>query len=292
MSELKQQVLKLIREYVKSGRQLDEEYIMDLFYLIVRYRRLEEYFKIEDGIFRYGLKGLAGYCQIDKTLTINPNKLAVGIDEAEKVFESYGIPTEYVSFITTIELLIHESEHAMHMKELDSPDGSLRNRILAVAYALIRFESLTSEELSRLSPEELSQYRQKERTYDLYLEYHDFAPEERLAHLQSYGFVADIIRGLNCLDGGKQAHFEYRYRYWAMERLLENYEKLYDLNPTDCYFTLLDCDKLDLSLRRVRSFTLKERFELGVPITRRELKRLEGVKDCLEKRLSLYEKTR
>ncbi len=294
MTEMKQQILGLIREYVKSGRELDEDYISRLFHILVSCQRLEKYFKIEDFLYDNTLSSTAQYFIKEKTLKINRNLLSLELEDYIKALAADGIETAYLPFTYLAEILVHESEHAAQIRELDNPNDSVRNRILQTTYKGSEFEFLTLEKLSTLSREEVFLYLAKKKAFterdEVYGSYHSYAPEERLANVQAFDVVADVIRGLNYLDGGKLSQFDYDYRYWALDDLLEPYKEPEDLNPTGMYFDLMKLEGPDLSMEAVKSLSFKERFELGLPITPQEFERLEGVKDCLDKRISLYKK--
>lgn len=279
---MKKRLLLLIREYVKSGRSLDEDYIINILKILVEFRGLENYINVEKTDFGSLLKVIAKYYFKDKIIKVNMQNLGFEIEDYRSIFERNKKCSAYFPLVVATEILTHETGHAEHMRVIGSDRDDIEASIIRTTY--------------RLSEEDVGKIVMEERNA-IYNHFNSFAPEERLADSHAYGIMADVLKELNRIELGDLGLLEYSYKFLALDNLLAPYDEAEDMfgqdengcvSPTVSYFHLMgvkDSNVLDSSFRNL---PLKDRFLLGLPVSKDELLTLYKLEESVEKRISFY----
>lgn len=282
MNEMKKRLLLLIRDYAKSGREVDENYIVNLLKLLVEFKRLEGYVKIENTKFDSMLSSVAKYYFKEKMVRINPQNLDLEIGEYRKFYERYKKCLAYIPLVVTSEILLHETEHAGHIRVIGSDRDDIESSIIRTTY------NLSEEDVGKIVMEERNA---------IYNHFNSFAPEERLADSCAYEIIADVLKELNRIELGDLGFLEYSYKFMALDSLLAPYDEAEAMfgqdengcvSPTISYFNLMDVKDSNVLNSSSKNLPLKDRFLLGLPVSKDELLTLYKLEESVEKRISFY----
>jgi len=285
MLEMKKRILTLIKEYMKNGKDIDEEYIVRLIKILVEFRSLENYVNTSRISFDDRLPSVAKFYFEGKGIKINLSELKTEIDDYRGIIGIDELTSLYCSHAITNEVFAHETDHADHLRIIDSERRDQLANILRATYGLSDRDIM-------------SDISMKEKNA-IYMNFHSLAPEERLADGYAYDLVCDILRRLNREEAGALNILEASYRFIALDELLESYDESEALfgteegdsvGPTFGYFQLMSLKNIEDLSNSLGTLPLKDRFLLGLSLSKQELKTLYGLEDSLEKRISYYKK--
>lgn len=297
MQEMKIEILKLVKEYLKSSKPIDEDYIVRLIGIIVKYRHLSKYLKVDETDFTYDSLTLASYKFRDKKIIFD---LAGLTEEAEQYFESFKFDYasyEYAPHIIACETVSHEIEHANQQRFILRPTANVKSRILAASYSSSDFKLLNEQEVNALSPQarityELELHENIERAR-IYSCFHDLAPEERLADIWAYKLTIDLLDMIDQESSGLIRPLSDYYKYDSLHFMLNPYRTVlsvsngnFNISPTMMYLTLMDYDDILSLLEIDKGLSLKSRFEMGLRLSKKEFDSFRQKEEELERRIT------
>lgn len=297
MVEMRIELLRLIREYIKSSKTIDEDYIIRMIGIITKYRRLEEYVKVNDTIFTFDNDEIASYKIRERCVCVDLDYL---LFEAKDYINPLNGELEnlYGIHMAVLEILSHEIEHA-NQQRIIKLNRDAKQKILRATYSLIDESKLdkTDEEVDNMSASERAlfdrQLQKMVKKVFTYRAFHFLAPEERLADVYAYKQINILLGMANNMEGGRLISLRTLYWYLSLYYLIGPYERISSfageddsrVSPTIVYFSLMDYDDLATLHNLARKLNPKEAFELGLDLNPKVLKLLQDKRDRLSTKL-------
>ncbi len=253
----------------KNKKDIDEIYINDIAKIVIDNLSLANYVeKVE--VRQINAKSLARYYIGNKTIVYDLNKIIKSLESIRGLNIGYESRLLFY-YISTIEILLHEIEHANQTKKAINHEQTLEAKILTasiifgcVSSNLKQYQLLLDTGLTK---EQLDLYFNGKTL--IYKNYYNIAPEERLA---DYYAGLTILKVLNAF---KDNHDLWQYKiHTFLHTLLNGYE--ISLNPTSKYLDELGTSKiLTKSELKGDNLSLAKRLSLGLEINQDEKKELD-----------------
>lgn len=261
-------IADLTDEFIKKNNSIYENYIKELIRIIVLYDGLEDYVKsiIIKKLSCYSIYNVTDgiiYCDLKRQLNSFGKETADFYNSASEREINGG------KYLYIAQMLMHECDHAKQYKKSTSNELDLGTRILRSVYLSYL---QPDEHISLCSFHTIGDYIQR-LLFDvlndiLYNWYYEYAPEDRLADIDSYKKTLEIAKllGLEC---------SYKYH---LSMLYDTYLDSYDQEepPTIYYFMKTRRKELAEELGRLSdSLDFDTRLNLGLSLTKNERKKLE-----------------
>lgn len=276
MKRIKENVADLTEEYIKKVDLIAENYVKELERIIVSNNELEDYVK---SILIKRLSCYSYYEISDRILYCDLRRQLKSFSEDTAGFYNNASERELKGgqYLYLAQMIIHECDHASHFKKACENKPDLETKILRSVY----IEYLpTDAQKYPYYPLSLV-YKTKTKIQNilcdvlddiLYNRYYNYAPEDRLADIHSYKETLKIAKllGLEC-----------SYKYHS-SMLYDTYLDSYDQEepPTIYYFMKTRRRELAEELKQLSgSLDFDTRLNLGLLLTKKELKKLERNRD-------------
>lgn len=283
---MEQEILKLVYDYSKNGKLADRDFILKLITIVVEHKTLNSYIRrlkmCNKPTNEENELHLAEYSMCEKEIVVN----LTGLDNYLKI--CYGKYSEMFNNIEKLfygnlivsQVILHELEHADQNKKFDSNDMDTETRLIKISLREVKLlkdpEALFDVYIKMgLTPQEVICYFQRKK--QLYKEYYDYNPIERLAQIRAYKTITDSICSLK---DRLPNLYELEYASY-IKNLLAGYE--YDSNglvaPTVRYMTgmnytdswksfdFYDSDPTEMMKNLSKDYNLISRFTFGLPVT-------------------------
>lgn len=261
-------ISKVLLSYCKKEKYADEEFILKILKIIISSRKNKEYVKnIEIGKeIQNG--GVAYYDFFNKELlvTLTPQK--------KDVYE-YNLKILY--------FILHELEHVEQYKISRNSDNSMKKTLLSESlFPNLLKEKIQNFDFKHATPEETfklsAQIEYATIRGEMYSKLYEFLPAERMAEIDSFKYILDIIDRCKC-DGIKEQKEEYEKGY-AIRELMGYREKNGIIEcPTYTFYSQINninnneelFEKIISALdKNSKSMSLEERLYHGLPIDSKE----------------------
>ena len=258
---------RFIIDVYKRHGVIDQDYVLNMAHIIIRHLNLDDYIK-DVVITNLNKKDLGQYVSSKKIIKFdiaNTMDLLGSITDLNLSYEGRII----YYYISILEFLAHEIEHANQYKSVDSKELNLENKILtsSLLYKSVRnnFDNYKIA-FKNFDEKGLSEFFNKK--FEVYSLNYYLAPEERLANYYACSLIFKILKDFpnsrDVIDFKKYVFLKY---------LLMGYDV--SLSPTKLY-----CEKLGVHLLtedeyESRDLELGERLRLGLKITEQEKQNLD-----------------
>ena len=223
------QLLRLVMDYSLKGKLVDRAYIEKLVDIVVSNKDLHEYVRsltFTDKLDKSPDKvTYGGYNFLRHDVTLDYESLMMFIDNQSYHFDCLFNPTEQIVYRNLIvtQIILHELVHAYQDKKADDKsDNSVEAKLLRASFY---FSQLCKNPklLELLLRGELSIEEFKKMgalNFELYHQYYDYDPVERMAQAHSYKMVVSMLEPVK-----KQLPSLYEFENATYgEELLKSYE--------------------------------------------------------------------
>ena len=274
-------ILELKKYFIdayKNKISLNEDFIYKLGEILVNNLDLSDYVK-DIQIINLNGKDLGQYIRSRKIVTYDLASVIHLLNSVTNLNLSYDSRILYY-YVSILEFLAHEIEHANQYKKANFNDVNLENRILANslmfkgAYSNVLFYNEVVKIFGTMKADDY--FKQK---FNVYTDNHDLAPEEKLANYYAINLILEILKEYP--DNKDLINFK---KYILLKYLMMGYDK--DLSPTDTYLHKLNIDiSKDLNKDDLKLF---RRLSLGLKIKEEEYKDLNLMSRRLAKIVYSY----
>lgn len=220
-------LLRLLWDYSAARKIVDSDYIDKLIDIVVNHKKINKYvtklniLTDRDSITNSGIS-LASYNPFSKTLEVYSD----GINEMLNYEDKYrvlfnDIEQIFYNNLLITQIILHELEHANQRRIIDTETG-LEAEILKLSTTQMEISAGIKLLESGYSIEDVRRYilEINLKNRQNYEENYEFAPEERLAQIQSY---KEIIETLSELKEYVPNLLEFEKTNW-LENMLRGYE--------------------------------------------------------------------
>lgn len=271
---------KLLFDYSINRKRVDENYISELFDIIINGKNLNEYvrdYRIIDECEKTGFKSqysVASYNGETKIITLSKEGIDIVVKNQMKYSYLFS-DIEYFLYINLLatQIILHELEH-VNQEKLIHTGSDMESKILMIssAYDIKLIEKLVMSKKINPLVAFLYEYIKVEKYNNKYYKFYIYSPHERLAEIKSYQQIIDALSIFN----------QYSKRIIEFEKIckLENMIKGYDdysFSPTILFLKKLKkqeqlkqfdwySDNSEEALKlSMQHYSLEERLKYGLP---------------------------
>ncbi len=257
------EIYSLIIRYLRLNKKLDHEFIKEFIEYVIFTLNLKPYVDITQNARIYN-RGIGTYFYRDKDITIDLFKI---FNQAEKLSKQLDANLLLVYYLETSRILLHEVVHASQFRKATSSNTDIETKILkaSLMYDIILNDNNKLQDFLNkgLNPKVFNQKN------NVYLQYYDIAPEERLAETNAYYIMLMVLELLQTDANNLTIH----YLNCFLKNLLRGYEKT--LNPTKSYLEALETSQvLTPEELEGKDIPLVTRTKLGLAISTEEREEL------------------
>lgn len=276
---MEEELLNLI--YMHQGKEIESNtaFLTSFLKIILKYEKLDDYIKkiaIKDSFI-----WVSDYNWRSKSITVYKENLKNYLKSLngwiQSSFQKARFP--YTELLT---ILLHECAHANHHKKIeDKNNNSLEKDILRICYERSYYNRLLQDMIEKNYPQQtIMKIKNKLlRKQEIYNKFNVLAPEERLATLESYNRILDILELKRLENNEMIRHTELR----VLQEVKKGYTKRNGsiTSPTITYLKLIDeeaLSKLDwyhedsmICLKKLKKeYPLELRITYGLSIDEEE----------------------
>lgn len=279
------EVLKLIFDYSVKGKLVDSKFIDKIIEMVVSKRHLNDYIrnvrftnkleKSSDELY------IATYNPLSKQILVDYESIQIDM-ERRSYYDQLFCSLEQIMFrnLTITQYILHEIEHAFQNKQLDNKsDTSIEVKLVKAGFILsqaIKNPRVLNALLNgKISVQDFINYRQK--NIELYKQYYNLDPIERLAQVNSFRIIVDSIEPIK---GYIPNLYEFEQAS-LLEEMLSGYTDSWEhgICPTQVYlfgtrqnhvwfeFDFYDQDPSQLMQDVKNRYNLARRLSLGLPVS-------------------------
>ena len=272
---MKLELLRLIYEYIKNRKEMDETFVNKIIEIVVNNKELNPYIKgiiitneplesvdeFTSASFNYYSRKLRMNLQGTIEFSQYLSKF-YPFTKAEKILYQYF-------FITQI--ILHELEHVNQLQKEINKEDDIETSIISAAN---RYMNISSN----LFINNLSDYIRKSQM--LYKKYYRFAPTERLADYYSYCAIIEMLKELQ----GKDSSL-IRYEWMKLkETCLSGYDDV--SNPTKFYLEQTGSSEYWPEIKeKASTLTWMEKLIYGLEVPQEKLHQLKKVNEKMKERI-------
>lgn len=279
------EMLKLIYAYSVNGKLVDSRFIDKLIEIVVSKKSLNNY--VRNIRFTNELEKndcgvlCAAYSPLTKEVLLDYESMQI-VMENSSYYESLFGDLEQVMFrnMTITQIILHELEHAYQHKQADNKmDNSIERKLINASFVLEQAmknpKFITAILNGEIPSNEVLIYVLQNR--ELYKRYYAFNPIERLAQINSFRNIVDLIEPI-------KRHIPNLYEFQnasLVEEMLMGYEDSWHqgICPTQVYlsgtrqskvwseFDFYNQDSSQLLKSVSNQYSLARRLQLGLPVS-------------------------
>lgn len=190
---MEEELLKLVYKHQEKELENNVEFLESFLEIILQYENLKNYIqKIEN---TDTTDWIAKYDYGRKAIIVSKEKLKKYIKEMP-IYTQDKLERLRLTYAELLIILLHESTHAAHFKKVeDKNDDSLETNILRISYERVYCTKLAKMMIEKGYPKYdiLKIIKNIERLHKIYNQFGIFAPEERLAIINSYKKIYTIF---------------------------------------------------------------------------------------------------
>ncbi len=283
-----EEVAKIIFDYTKKNKQADEEYVEKLVDVISNGKNIEKY------ISKIEIKEAE-----DSSYNINTGELQISLDEEYANFEyKLSRKNNFILNANVALTVFHELDHANYKKTAINDHNSLDSTYFAITNSKLEkpriielddetYDNLTQEAQDELLHECEGKVLDMAKSVMYYILYHDKAPYEKRANINSNIDLDRVINKLYNTSIDNKVLEKYRllklkkfikvcrYGYTTMGNITNSpaydYFKKIGLGEMLLEILIYDSDPT-IAYKKAKSlYTLQQRIIYGLPLTREEL---------------------
>lgn len=292
---MEKDILELIYNYSINAKLADPNFVDKLVEIIVNHKNLNEY--VKDIHFYEGEQlmennkiQLASYNIVDRFMAFNVATIREYLEIYGRNYSSYFSDVEQMFYNNLLisHIILHELEHADQNKKYNSAIHNTENTLIRIAFRgsylfkdpLVCFKELTNMGYTLSQIDIMLKQRR-----NLYKEYYNYNPTERLADIKSYNTLAKSLSHLK-----KQMPNLYEYEYINyMKSLISGYDLDTLQAPTITYvgalgfpndwskFHFYDEDPQIMMDQIFDQHSFIERLAFGLPVTYGEYDKAQKV---------------
>lgn len=264
---------KLIHDYSSKNKKVDPEFILNIVNIYIKEYLIDDYVT---GIMPIDDNCYAAY-SLDKFIRINIDLLNDKYLCEENSFGLSEQENNYFKYINVVQKILHELEHAKQYKKIVNIKKDLETMVLigslAVERILINKNDKTLDDIPKSIQE--SYFRNQS---DIYKKYYKYAPEEKMAEIDSrkecLRLIADLL--------GKNSELYTMYKYNIYDLYLKGYEN--DIIPTKLYLEKRGYLELWEPIDRFsKNYSYIERARTGTQLTKLEKEQIKTEKELILK---------
>lgn len=264
---------KLIHEYASTNKKIDPDFILEVVNIGVCAYDIEDYIS---GIIPINTNNFGAY-SLDKLVRINLDLLNEKCLGDENKFKLSEIENSYRKYINVVQTILHELEHAKQYKKITHIEKNLETMVLISSLPAERIIMDKNDKTLDDIPKTMKESYFKEQ-FEIYKKYYKYAPEERMAEIDSRKECLKIINYL--LD--KNSRFSLMYRYMIYNLYLKGYEN--NVIPTKLYLEKRGYLELWEPIDRFsRNYSYLDRARTGTKLTNLEKEQIKTEKELILK---------
>ena len=270
---MNEEILKLLYNYSINSKYADQDFYDELLIIFSKYNSLSEYLmqiKIDNKI-----KDLGIYDYKSKTIKINNIEVLNNSDQEIELLSLRNIDEFFLLNIEAILTVLHEFEHVYQSFIVDRRVFNLEEQLIYYGLAFSNASILAKFFGTKYTKEELNYL------YDLTYE---FNPIERLADINSYKNILQIINYENKINN----RIKFLLKYLYEKNKLSGYKIIQSKIecPSYLYFKKLNklADIKNISFNSSNN-SLNYRLSLGIEITEEEFNETKNNIQKLKKKI-------
>ncbi len=263
------ELTKYILDAYKGSVPLNEDYVYALGDIIINNLDLNNY--VKNIQFRnLDEKALGRYVSSKKVINYDLRAVISLLSSVKNINLSYDSKKLYY-YISALEFLAHELEHANQYKKINKPDIDLENKILTSS---LLFKNAWNNDLfynmalEILGKDKLKNFLQDKNK--IYMDNWSIAPEEKLANYYAGSLILKILNNFNQYED--LIKFK---RFIFLKYLMDGYDTT--LNPTKVYLEKIKANLLTEKEINGEGLTLIRRLSLGLRISDKERNELNNL---------------
>lgn len=265
---------KLIREYSVNDKIIDQKFISDVVNIGVIKYNIEDYIS---GILPLENNQFGSY-SMDKFIKINIDLLNEMYIFSNTNFKLKPDEIKYYKYINVVQKILHELEHAKQYKQLIDMKKDLETMVLIGSLPIQRLIlNKDNKTLEGIPETEKRQYCKEQ--FEIYKKYYDYAPEERMAEINSREECLNIINEL----AGEESKLSLMYKYIIYNFTLRGYEN--NIIPTKLYLEKRGyLEFWDPINKFSNNYSYIERGKTGTFLTEEEKEKIKEKQNILVKK--------
>lgn len=271
---MKQEIIKLIYDYSVNRKYAVQEFYDTILIIFLKYQQIDNYLK--SIIIDNNIEDLGIYNSKTKTIKINNIEVLNNSDNEIELLSLRDIDEFFLINIEVVITLLHELEHIHQNILIDNKVTTTYEKLIYYGLAFSNSKVLLNFFGTKYSKKEL------EYLYNLT---YDYNPCERLADINSYKMINDIIFLEQSINRSIKRLLKYQYEttktigYRINNNIIESPSYLYfkKLNRLDIINSILSSSQ--------ENYTLEGTLKLGLTISPSELNNITTYHRTLKKRI-------
>ena len=269
-------IAKIIYDYAKVGKQIDDNFISTIASIVIRSRNLGKYAEFICYEAETGKNYAACYNSLEREIRMNYPNINEAILVNRNVFSLFGTTEQYMfSYAIVLQILLHEIEHANQEKMYQ--EGTERSFETKLTNACSAHDTVF---LGLLDYDFSVMNMAYDRLHQLTKKFYSFNPEERLANINSYSTLIKVFKHLENHPKLVEYH-KFLYLLSLSDAHLE--AKNIGICPTQVFFdntmrhsewkkfSFYSDDPDELIKNVIAKHTLEFRLKYGLPVSDDEL---------------------
>ncbi len=280
-------IAKVLYDYEINKKLADEEFVCRIIEIVSNYNNLSKYIKKVEVTNKESNKD--SYYDNDGSIFINKNAVDVEVNAQSEYLKAVtGYDNRIMNYnLSVLETILHEMDHVYLEKEQDQ-DESKYNKFIEIATLATGADIPSKNILIKLKNKFNDMYNKM-----IYDAYHDLAPFERRANIQSLRGIKHVINELKKSDLNKSSIYGSNYIYtnklngkekefYELNGIVTNspsYDYLNSLATTELISEMTDlynANRIDSLESDSKEYSVKERILYGLQLSDQEFKSIKN----------------
>jgi hypothetical protein len=280
-------IAKVLYDYEINKRLADEEFVCRIIEIVSNYNNLSKYIKKIEVTNKESNKD--SYYDSDGSIFINKNAVDVEVNAQSEYLKAVtGYDNRIMNHnLSVLETILHEMDHVYLEKEQDQ-DESKYNKFIEIATLAAGADIPSKNILIKLKNKFNDMYNKM-----IYDAYHDLAPFERRANIQSLRGIKHVINELKKSDLNVSSIYGSNYIYtnklngkekefYESNGIVTNspsYDYLNSLSTTELISEMTDlynANRIDSLESDSKEYSVKERLLYGLQLSDQEFKSIKN----------------